>query len=110
VLQRLSEGRVPRELTLLAVRALGEPAYGVPVQQFVERATGRAISMGAIYATLTRLEAKGFLRSIRGEATAIRGGKRKKLFEVTPDGLRMARESRRVRERLWQAIEADRRS
>ena len=98
------------EVTLLAVRALGEPAYGVPVQQFVERATGRAVSMGAVYATLTRLEAKGFLRSIRGEATATRGGKRKKLFEVTPAGLRIAKDTRRVRERLWRAIEADRRS
>ena len=98
------------ELTLLAVRALGEPAYGVPVQQFVERATGRAVSMGAIYATLTRLEAKGFLTSIQGEATATRGGKRKKLFQVTPDGLRIARESRRIRERLWHAIEDGRRA
>ena len=98
------------EITLLAVRALGEPAYGVPVQQFVERATGRAVSMGAVYATLTRLEAKGFLRSIRGEVTATRGGKRKKLFEVTPDGLRMARDTRRVRERLWNTIESGRRS
>ena len=34
------------ELTLLAVKAIGEPTYGVPVQQYVERAAGRAVSMG----------------------------------------------------------------
>jgi DNA-binding PadR family transcriptional regulator len=98
------------ELTLLAVRALGEPVYGVPVQQYVERAAGRAVSMGAIYATVTRLEAKGFLRSLRGEPTATRGGKRKKLYQATPAGLRVAQDTRRVRDRLWRAIEAGRRS
>lgn len=98
------------ELTLLAVKALGEPTYGVPVQELVERAAGRAVSMGAIYATLTRLEAKGFLRSVQGEATPTRGGKRKKLFRVTPEGIRIAQEARQVRERLWQTIEAGRRS
>jgi PadR family transcriptional regulator, regulatory protein PadR len=98
------------EFTLLAVRALGEPTYGVPVQQFVERATGRNVSMGAIYAALDRLEQKGFVRSIRGEPSPMRGGKRKRLFEVTPVGLKTVRELRRVRERIWQAIEEGRRS
>lgn len=98
------------EFTLLAVRALGEPTYGVPVQQFVERATARNVSMGAIYAALDRLEQKGFVRSIRSEPSPTRGGKRKRLFEVTPLGLKTVRELRRVRERIWQLIEEGRRS
>lgn len=93
------------EFTLLAVRALGETTYGVPVQQFVEETTGRKASIGAIYAALDRLEAKGFVRSVIGESTATRGGKRKRLFSVTPAGLQTAVELRRVRERIWRTIE-----
>jgi DNA-binding PadR family transcriptional regulator len=92
------------ELTLLAVRALGDHTYAVPVQEFVEDATGRGISIGAIYAALSRLEAKGFVRSSMGEPTARRGGKPKRLYDVTPLGLRTARELHRVRERIWNTI------
>jgi PadR family transcriptional regulator PadR len=98
------------EFTLLAVRALGDHTYAVPVQQFVEDATGRPVSIGAIYAALGRLEAKGFLRSAMGEATARRGGKARRLFEVTPLGLRTARDLHRVRERIWDSIAEGRRS
>ena len=97
------------ELTLLAVRALGDRTYAVPVQQFVEDATGRQVSMGAVYAALARLEGKGFVKSTMGDATARRGGKSKRLFEVTPLGLRTARDLHRVRERIWSAIAEGRR-
>ena len=51
------------EFTLLAVRALGEHTYAVPVQRYVEEATARPVSMGAIYAALARLEDTGFVQS-----------------------------------------------
>jgi PadR family transcriptional regulator PadR len=98
------------EFTLLAVRALGDDTYAVPVQQFVEEVTGRNVSMGAIYAALGRLEVKGFLRSTMGTPTRERGGKSKRMFEVTPLGLRTARELHRVRERIWRTIAEGRRS
>ena len=79
------------ELTLLAVRALGEPAYAVPVQRFLEKKAGRAVSMGAVYAALGRLENKGLLHSTIGE--------------VTPPGMRMLEDLRRVREQIWRTIE-----
>jgi PadR family transcriptional regulator, regulatory protein PadR len=98
------------ELTLLAVRALGDHTYAVPVQQFVEEMTGRNVSMGAIYAALARLETKGFVRSAMAEATRQRGGKSKRLFHVTATGLRTARELHQVRERIWTVIAEGRRS
>ena len=58
----------------------------------------------AVYAALARLEDKGFVRSEMGDATARRGGKSKRLYEVTPLGLRTARELHRVREKIWTAI------
>jgi PadR family transcriptional regulator, regulatory protein PadR len=98
------------EFTLLAVRALGDHTYAVPVQRYVEEATARPVSMGAIYAALDRLEDKGFVQSSMGEATARRGGKPKRLFRVTPIGVQTARELHRVRERIWHAIAEGRRS
>ena len=92
------------EFTLLAVRALGDQTYAVPVQRYVEDVTGRPVSMGAIYAALARLEDKRFVQSAMGEATATRGGKPKRLFRVTPLGLKTARELHRVRARIWDAI------
>jgi DNA-binding PadR family transcriptional regulator len=92
------------EFTLLAVRALGDRTYAVPVQRYVEEATGRPTSMGAIYAALARLEDKGFVGSSMGEPTPQRGGKPKRLFRVTPLGLKTARDLHRVRVRIWNAI------
>lgn len=96
------------ELTLLAVKAIGPPVYGVPVQQYVEKASGRTVAMGAVYAALDRLERKGFLRSAMSEPSPERGGKSKRLYEVTPSGMQTLREMRRVRDRLWKAIEEGR--
>jgi|SRR5579862_2446381 len=93
------------EFTLLALRALNDAAYAVPVQAFIERETGRDVAMGAVYAVLDRLESKGFARSRMGGPTPQRGGKRKRLFEVTPAGLRAIRDLRRVRDRIWTTID-----
>ena len=92
------------EFTLLAVRALGDETYAVPVQQYVENTTQRRASLGAVYAALARLEEKGFVRSTMSEAVAQRGGKAKRVYTVTPSGLRTARDLHRMRERIWNAI------
>jgi PadR family transcriptional regulator, regulatory protein PadR len=92
------------EFTLLAIRALGDNTYAVPIQQYVEKVTGRRISIGSIYAALGRLEEKGFVRSTMSEAVAQRGGKSRRIYTVTPSGLRTARDLHRVRERIWNAI------
>lgn len=92
------------EFTFLAVRALGDHTYAVPVQQYVERVTGRPVSIGAIYGALARLEEKGFVRSTMTEATPQRGGKSKRVYTVTASGLRTAQDLHRVRERMWNAV------
>ena len=74
------------ELTLLAVMTLGEGAYGVLVQEVIERETGREVTLGAVYAALERMERKGLLRSGWSESTGTRGGKPRRLFSVTAEG------------------------
>jgi PadR family transcriptional regulator PadR len=94
------------ELTLLAVRAIPADAYGVPVQRFVEKATGRDVTMGAIYAALARLEAKGYVKSWMSEPVQVRGGKGRRVFEITSAGRRALTTLKSVRERIWHAIES----
>lgn len=89
------------ELVLLGVQALAEDAYGVPVQQLLERETTRRVSLGAVYAALDRLEAKGLLRSRMAAGTPTRGGRRRRAFLVTVAGRRAVAEMQRVRARLW---------
>jgi PadR family transcriptional regulator, regulatory protein PadR len=73
-------------IVLLAVMRLGSNAYGVTVRREIENATGRDISIGAVYATLVRLESKGLMSSYTGEPTAERGGRAKRYFRMTADG------------------------
>ncbi len=74
-------------VTMLAITRLGDDAYGVTVRDVLETRTSRTVTLGAIYKTLGRLEAKGLLEVTVAPPTAQRGGRRKKLYHVTPDGL-----------------------
>ena len=93
------------ELLLLAIQALREEPYVVPLQQYLEHTTGRRISLGAVYAGLERLEDKGYVRSSMTEPTRERGGKRNRVFSITREGKRTVQEVRRVREAIWRVIE-----
>lgn len=92
------------EVVLLTVAMLAEGAYGISVKLEVEQRTGRTINLSAIHSTLYRLEKKGFLNSELGEATKIRGGKRKRHFFVTPYGVKSLKEARALREEIWNSI------
>jgi DNA-binding PadR family transcriptional regulator len=94
------------EFALLAVHALKGGTYGVPIQQYMEKHCGRIVTMGAVYAALARLEGKGYVRSVLGEATPIRGGKRKRQYEATAAGIKALHELKQVRERIWRTIES----
>ena len=74
-------------IVVLALLRLSDRAYGVTVRREIETRTGREVSIGAIYATLDRLEAKGYLKSHLGDATPERGGRSKRFFRVSAKGL-----------------------
>jgi PadR family transcriptional regulator PadR len=74
------------QLLLLALLRLGEDTYGVPIRDDIEARTRRPLSPGAIYTALDRLERRGLVRSRLGEATAVRGGKRKRCYRLTAKG------------------------
>lgn len=94
------------ELVLLATYGLdeGHEAYGVSIQQRLEETIDRSATLGAVYSALDRLERKGYLTSRVGGATGERGGRRKRLFEITPDGVEALEEMRRDREAMWRRV------
>src|ERR1700685_434283 len=91
-------------MLLLAVIHLGEEAYGVPISRELEANRGRDVSVGSVYAALERLESKGLVASSLGDPTPERGGKAKRYFRVTREGLRQVRETRRVLSELWRKL------
>ena len=92
------------EVVLLTVAILYENAYGIAIKEDIESRLGRKVSVGAMRTALSRLEKKGLLESEFGEATAIRGGKRKRYFKVTPFGKKELEEVMETRKKLWEAI------
>lgn len=89
------------EVLLLLVGILGEDAYAFRIAEEFESQTGRAASIGSVHSTLSRLSDKGFLKSEMSEPTAKRGGRRKRIFEITAYGERTLKASRDFKMNLW---------
>jgi len=87
-------------IVLLALVRLGPNAYGMTVRREIEVRTGRNLSIGAVYATLERLESKGYVSSSTGEPTAERGGRAKRLFRIEAGGQEALRASREAIRRM----------
>ena len=81
------------QLILLVILRLGNDAYGVTIQREFAAVAGRQISLGAIYTTLDRLQAKGYVSSTIGGATQERGGRAKRYFSLEPEGRRALQSS-----------------
>jgi PadR family transcriptional regulator, regulatory protein PadR len=94
------------QIVLLAVLRLGDEAYGVPIRAEIEARTGRALTVGALYRTLDRLEEKGYVSSQFGDPTPERGGRSKRYFKVRPIGLRALRASRDALAAMWDGLDA----
>ena len=91
----------PEELLLLAICNLKDNAYGVEILKYVSEKTGNEWSIGSIYVPLDRLARLGYVETYLGEATAKRGGKKKRYFKITQVGLETLRENKRVHDDLW---------
>lgn len=92
------------ELVLLTVASLYGEAYSVLICDELTKQTGRKAKLGLVHAVLNRLETKGLLKSKLGEATQVRGGKRKRFYEVTVAGKTALVKAKDIRDRLWSRI------
>ena len=92
---------VLEEQVLVAVLRTQGDAYGMEVRREIEEVTGRDLAIGAVYATLDRLEQKKLLTSRRTHGA----GPSRRLFVLTSRGARALTETRAMRERLWKGVE-----
>jgi PadR family transcriptional regulator PadR len=93
-------GVLEEQIVVAVLRTRGD-AYGMHVRREIEHVTGRDLAIGAVYATLDRLEAKGLLTSSR----VITDGPSRRMFAVTAAGARALADTRAMRERLWEGID-----
>jgi len=92
------------ELILLAILKLKETAYCVPIFDQVQQFSEIKWTLGGIYIPLYRLEQKGYLKSHFGNPTAERGGKSKRFYEVTPEGIKALQEIKKLQDASWEGI------
>src|SRR6266702_4154517 len=92
-------------VVILGLMRLENDAYGVTVRQEIEARTGREISIGAVYATLDRLEAKGYVKSRFGEPTPERGGRSKRFFHVTAKGMSAVNRTHRALQSMTRGLD-----
>jgi DNA-binding PadR family transcriptional regulator len=92
------------EIVLLAIWQLGDNAYGVTIREYIGKVTGKYWSIGSIYVPLDRLTEKGFIKPYQGEAIEKRGGRSKRMFELTSEGMQALEEIRRVQDTLWKGF------
>jgi|SRR5271157_4342288 len=92
------------QIVLLAVLRSGDNAYGVPIRLDIERRTVRRVTVGALYATLDRLETKGYLHSWFADPTPQRGGRSKRYFKLLPRGVKALAESKIMLDSMWRGI------
>ena len=93
-------GTFEEQVMLAVLRTKGD-AYGMVIRREIEDVPGREIAVGAVYATLDRLEAKRLIASSRSEVDGIS----RKLFRVLPAGAQALTETKSMRERLWRGVD-----
>lgn len=89
------------ELILLTVWTLQSEAYGAAIRRHLTKVTGEEWLIGAVYVPLDRLAKRGYVRSYKGEPTHKRGGRSKRFFELTPQGVAALNTIKRVQDTLW---------
>ena len=89
------------EQILLAIGYLREEAYLVAIRKHLSKIVGKELSIGAVHIPLRRIEKQGLISASFGESTAVRGGRRKKIYRLTAAGLAALKESKKITDRLW---------
>jgi PadR family transcriptional regulator, regulatory protein PadR len=92
------------ELVLLSVGILFDDAYGLAIVDELERQTGRNVMISSVHKALVRLEEKGYLKSRMGGSTGTRGGRDKRLYQLTQAGKKVLAESRALRNEMWKQV------
>lgn len=91
------------ELVLLSIAINSDDAYSLSILEELKTQTGRNVLISSVHKVLVRLEKKNFLKSYLGEPSAERGGRAKKLYELTTEGKEVLQYTRELRNKMWSA-------
>ena len=94
----------PEEIILFTILKLKEDAYCVPIREMASDISGKDWSFGAVYVPLHRLEKKGFVKSFFDDPTPIRGGRSRRIYQITGAGMKALAEVRELQENMWAEI------
>jgi DNA-binding PadR family transcriptional regulator len=94
-------------LSLIAIVRLGDDAYGVTIQEEIERSARRRVSMAGVYSALDRLERQGLARARQSEPRAERGGRARRLYGLTAAGRELVKREREAALRMWRDLPVD---
>ena len=89
------------EFVLLTVWRLQERAYSLPIREKISEITGHEWSLGSIYTPLERLSKRGLLTSYLTEATPERGGRHKRVYQLTPSGRQALIKIQSIQQAMW---------
>ncbi len=92
------------EIVLLALVHLGDNAYGMTIRREIEDRSGRAVSIGAVYSTLDRLESKGLVSSTYSNGSEARRGRAKRYFKLEPEGAKSLSRSSEILANMWRGL------
>src|SRR5580765_4015010 len=92
------------EIVLLAVARCEPEAYGMRIRQEIEEQSGRSVAIGAVYASIERLEDKGYIRPAAAPQGPDRDARARRFFAITAAGSRALEETAAVRDRLWRGL------
>ncbi len=92
------------ELLLLTVYRLKDEAYAFNIRSKMKELTGKASAYGALYVLLERLVAKEYLNSYLTDPTSERGGKRKRIYQLTPTAIDVLNETKKIEKSVWDGL------
>jgi len=92
---------ISEEILLMAIWKLKENAYGVKIRKKVSEMTKQNITYGTLYSSLDQLVRKGLVTKSIGDPTPERGGRRKIFYQISPQGIKSMKESKKLHESLW---------
>ena len=94
----------PEEIILFTILKLKDNAYCVPIREKASEISGKEWSFGAVYVPLHRLEKKGFVKSFFDDSKPIRGGRSRRIYKMTADGMKGRAEVRELHESMWKEV------
>jgi len=92
------------QLVMLSVIRLGDDAYAAEVRRDLAEGADREVSAATAHVTLVRLERRGLLDSCESDPEPVRGGRSRRCFRPTPEGVEALRKAREVMDRMWARV------